>query len=148
MKFVTARATTDSKINAVADLKGKVLATNGLGSGVHMAMTAVLQKAGLQDKRDYTTIEVPFPTMTAILKDGKADLITSLPPFVFASDLRRWRALFLRRKTDLVHLNCPSGWLARALSRKSVLPSLIFLRTIYGRCVGIRIPPTATKPSS
>jgi ABC-type nitrate/sulfonate/bicarbonate transport system substrate-binding protein len=89
----------DSKIDAVADLRGKVLATNGLGSGVHMAMTAVLQKAGLQDKRDYTTIEAPFPTMTAILKEGKADMITSLPPFVFAPDLRAMaRPLFAQKE--------------------------------------------------
>jgi ABC-type nitrate/sulfonate/bicarbonate transport system substrate-binding protein len=102
----------DSKINAVADLKGKVLATNGLGSGVHMAMTAVLQKAGLQDKRDYTTIEVPFPTMTAILKDGKADLITSLPPFVFASDLRTMaRPLFAQK--DGLGTSELSFWVAR-----------------------------------
>ena len=44
----------DSGIATVADLKGKVLATNGVGTGVHMAMRAMLQRSGLQDKRDYT----------------------------------------------------------------------------------------------
>ena len=50
----------DSGIQTVADLKGKVVAVNGLGSGVHMAMTAMLQKHGLQDKRDYIVIEAPL----------------------------------------------------------------------------------------
>ena len=38
-----------------------MLATNGVGTGVHMAMRAMLQRSGLQDKRDYTVIEAPFP---------------------------------------------------------------------------------------
>ena len=112
-----------------------------------MAMTAVLQKAGLQDKRDYTTIEAPFPTMTAILKDRKADLITSLPPFVFGSDLRAMARPLFEQKDGLGTSEL-SFWVAReGFIKKIVLPSLIFLRTTYGRCVGIRIPPTATKPS-
>ena len=65
----------DSNINSVTDLKGKVLATIGIGTGAHTGMLATLQKFGLQDKRDYTVIETPFPTMKGMLKDGKADLI-------------------------------------------------------------------------
>lgn len=102
----------DSKINSVADLKGKVLATNGLGSGVHMAMTAVLKKAGLEDRRDYTMIEASFPTHAAILKEGKADLITSLPPFVFAPDLQAMaRPLFTQK--DGLGTSELSFWTAR-----------------------------------
>ena len=60
----------DSNINSVTDLKGKVLATIGIGTGAHTGMLATLQKFGLQDKRDYTVIETPFPTMKGMLKDG------------------------------------------------------------------------------
>ena len=47
----------DSGINKVEDLKGKVIATNGGGSAVDVAMRAMLKKHGLEEKRDYTMIE-------------------------------------------------------------------------------------------
>jgi NitT/TauT family transport system substrate-binding protein len=71
----------DSGINKIADLKGKVLATNSVGSGIDIAMKAGLKKHGLIDKRDYTVIEAPFPTMPALLKDKKADLVSAVMPF-------------------------------------------------------------------
>lgn len=102
----------DSAIQTIADLKGKVLATNGLGTGVHMAMRAMLQRAGLQDKRDYTVIEVPFPTMKAVLLDGKADLIVSTTPFVFDPELQaKARVLFTQR--DAMGTSELSFWTAR-----------------------------------
>jgi NitT/TauT family transport system substrate-binding protein len=73
----------DSGIKKIEDLKGKVLATNAVGSGIDIAMKAALKKHGLMDKRDYTVIEAPFPTMAAILKDKKADLVPGVPPFSF-----------------------------------------------------------------
>jgi sulfonate transport system substrate-binding protein len=74
---------TDSGINKIEDLKGKVLATNTIGSGIDVAMRAALKKHGLIDKRDYTVIEAPFPTMAAMLKEKKADLVSGVPPFSF-----------------------------------------------------------------
>ena len=71
----------DSGIKTIADLKGKVLATNVIGAGVDIAMKAGLKKHGLIDKRDFTVIEAPFPTMPAILNDKKADLVTAVMPF-------------------------------------------------------------------
>jgi hypothetical protein len=56
----------DSGIKKIEDLKGKVLATNAIGAGVDIAMKAGLKKHGLIDKRDYTVIEAPFPTMPAM----------------------------------------------------------------------------------
>lgn len=73
----------DSGINKIEDLKGKVLATNAQGSGIDIAMKAALKKHGLIDKRDYTVIETPFPTMAAMLRDKKADLVSGVPPFSF-----------------------------------------------------------------
>ena len=57
----------DGPIQKVEDLKGKVVATNAAGSAVDVAMRAMLRKHGLEDKRDYTVIEAPFPTMRAML---------------------------------------------------------------------------------
>jgi NitT/TauT family transport system substrate-binding protein len=71
----------DSGIKRIEDLKGKVLATNLIGTGVDIAMKAGLKKHGLIDKRDYTVIEAPFPTMPAILNEKKADLVAAVMPF-------------------------------------------------------------------
>ena len=71
----------DSDINTIEDLKGKVLATNALGSGIDIAMKAGLKKHGLIDKRDYTVIEAPFPTHPAMLNEKKADLVSAVMPF-------------------------------------------------------------------
>jgi len=46
-----------------------------------MALPAMLAKHHLQDKRDLTIIEVRFPDQKAMLKEGKVDLITAVPPF-------------------------------------------------------------------
>jgi len=73
----------DSGINRIEDLKGKVVATNGLGSGVDLIMRSALRQHGLEDKRDYTVVEAPFPTQKAVLKDRKADLIVTALPFSY-----------------------------------------------------------------
>jgi sulfonate transport system substrate-binding protein len=71
----------DGPIKTVADLKGKVLATNVVGSAVDIAMRAMLRRNGLEANRDYTIIEAPFPAMRAMLAEKKADLISAVPPF-------------------------------------------------------------------
>ncbi len=77
----------DSPINTVEDLKGKVVATVGAGAAVDIAMRAMLKKHGLQDKRDYSAVEVGFPNMQAMLADKKADLVSVVLPFSLNPDL-------------------------------------------------------------
>jgi NitT/TauT family transport system substrate-binding protein len=76
----------DSGINKIEDMKGKVAATNGLGSGVDIIMRAALSSHGLRVTRDYTMIEAPFPTHKAILKERKADLVVGVLPFAYDPD--------------------------------------------------------------
>ena len=71
----------DGPIQKVEDLKGKVLATNGISSSGDMAMRVMLGKHGLDPKKDVSIVEASFPTMKAMLAEKKADLITSIPPF-------------------------------------------------------------------
>src|SRR5262249_15945668 len=71
----------DSGITKIEDLKGKVVASNGAGSAVDVAIRAALKKHGLEEKRDYTMIEAPLPTMAAVLFDKKADLVPMVLPF-------------------------------------------------------------------
>src|ERR1700726_1885522 len=78
----------DGPVKTVADLKGKVLATNAMGSAVDIAMRTMLRKNGLEANKDYTIVEAPFPAMRAVLSEKKADLISAVPPFSIDPQLR------------------------------------------------------------
>jgi len=71
----------DGPVKTIDDLKGKVLATNVIGTGTDIGMRAMLRRHGLEDKRDYTMIEANFANMNALLFEHKADLITSIKFF-------------------------------------------------------------------
>ncbi len=79
----------DGPIHRVEDLKGKVIATNAVGSAVDVAMRAMLRKHGLEDKRDYTVVEAAFPTMRAMLAEKKVDIIPAVLPFSLDPELRK-----------------------------------------------------------
>jgi len=79
----------DGPIKTVADVKGRVVATNAAGSGVDIAMRAMLHKSGLEDKRDYTVIEAPFPAMKAMLAEHKVDLIPGILPFALDPEMAK-----------------------------------------------------------
>jgi sulfonate transport system substrate-binding protein len=78
----------DSSIDKIEDLKGKVIGTNAAGSGIDIAMKAMLHRHGLDDKRDYTTIEAPFPAMAPMLAERKVDMIPGVLPFSLNPALR------------------------------------------------------------
>jgi sulfonate transport system substrate-binding protein len=80
---------TDGPIKSAQDLKGKVVASNAGGSAVDVAMRAMLRKNGLEDKRDYTVLETPFPTMRAMLAEKKVDLVPGVLPFSLDPELRK-----------------------------------------------------------
>jgi sulfonate transport system substrate-binding protein len=71
----------ESPIKTVEDLKGKVLASNGAGGAVDMALRAMLRRHGLEDKRDLTIIEISSPNQRAALAEKKIDLTTTATPF-------------------------------------------------------------------
>jgi sulfonate transport system substrate-binding protein len=102
----------DSPIKRVEDLKGKVLATNAVGSAVDVAMRAMLKQRGLEDKRDYTVVEAAFPTMRAMLAEKKVDLIPGVLPFSNDPELRKIaHPLFLQR--DALGVTQMIVWSAR-----------------------------------
>lgn len=79
----------DGPVHKVEDLKGKVIATNAMGSGVDVALRAMLHKHGLEPNRDYTVVEAPFPGMRAMLAEKKVDLIPSVLPFALDPELKK-----------------------------------------------------------
>ena len=89
----------DSPIKKPEDLKGKVIGTNAAGSAVDVATRAMLRKFGLEDKRDYTVVESPFPAMRAMLAEKKVDLIPGVLPFSLDPELRKIaRVLYTQRE--------------------------------------------------
>src|SRR5262249_27240071 len=88
----------DGPVQKVEDLKGKVIATNAVGSAVDIAMRAMLRKHGLEDKRDYTVVEAQFPTMGAMLAEKKVDLIPGVLPFSYSPEWQKvTRPLFTQK---------------------------------------------------
>jgi NitT/TauT family transport system substrate-binding protein len=71
----------DSGIKSVADLKGKRVGTNAIGSSMDTAMRVITSKQGLKDHRDFTSIEAAFSSMPAMLEEGKIDCGPVLQPF-------------------------------------------------------------------
>jgi sulfonate transport system substrate-binding protein len=84
----------DGPIKKIEDLKGTVVATNAIGSGVDVAMRAMLRKHGLEANRDYTVIEAPFPAMAAMLAEKKVALIPAIVPFALGPQYNSARPLF------------------------------------------------------
>jgi len=72
----------------------------------------MLRKFGLEDKRDYTVVESPFPTMRAMLSEKKVDMIPAVVPFAYDPELRKiGRTLFIQR--DAIGVTDMIVWTAR-----------------------------------
>lgn len=70
----------DSGINKIEDMKGKRIGTNAIGSASDTAIRAMFRAKGMQDKRDFTMVEVAFPNIPPMIDEGKIDLGTVLQP--------------------------------------------------------------------
>ena len=89
-----------------------MIATNAAGSAVDIGSRAMLRKHGLEDKRDYTTVEAPFPTMKAMLGEKKVVMIPNVLPFSFDPELKKIsRPLFTSR--DAIGISQFIVWAAR-----------------------------------
>jgi NitT/TauT family transport system substrate-binding protein len=77
----------DSPIKTIDGLKGKVVATNGIGSGLDIAMRYILKQHNMEDKRDYTDVEINFPNMKPALEGHKVDLVSSILPFMYDPEM-------------------------------------------------------------
>jgi NitT/TauT family transport system substrate-binding protein len=106
----------DSGISKPADLKGKRIATNAIGSASDTALRAMMLKNGLQDRRDYVTIQAAFPSMLALLEQGKVDAAPILMPGLTAAlQNPKYKALFQAKDaqgvSDLVFLIGQQGFI-------------------------------------
>ncbi|MEU6794851.1 ABC transporter substrate-binding protein [Nonomuraea wenchangensis] len=70
-----------SKVRTVAGLKRKRIAVHQLGGLPSLALTAVLERAGLTSE-DVKLIETPYPQMLGGLKQGRYDAALLAEPFI------------------------------------------------------------------
>ncbi|HKF71118.1 MAG TPA: ABC transporter substrate-binding protein [Stellaceae bacterium] len=91
----------ESPIKTIEDLKGKTVASNGIGGATDMGIRALLRQHGLEDKRDYTVVEAQFPSMRATLEERKIDLVGVVPPFAYDPRLKESARVLFRMKDGL-----------------------------------------------
>ena len=70
----------DSRIQSIADLKGKRIGAAPSGSTLETALRIMLIKNGLVAKRDYTLVETNDVSMATLLEEGKIDIGPVLMP--------------------------------------------------------------------
>ena len=91
----------ESPIRTIEDLKGKMVASNGIGGATDMGIRALLRQHGLEEKRDYTLIEAQFPSMRAMLEQRKVDLVGVVPPFAYDPRLKESARVLFHMKEGL-----------------------------------------------
>jgi sulfonate transport system substrate-binding protein len=104
----------DGPVKAIKDLRGRVVAVNVRGGGTDMALRAITRKEGLQEKRDYTELEVAFANMKPVLLDRKADLIGLGVPAMSTDPALRNVASTLFTQRDSLGPTAQVIWVARA----------------------------------
>jgi sulfonate transport system substrate-binding protein len=115
------RVGSDRKIQRIEDLRGKVLTGGGVGTATDMALRYLLRRHGLEDKKDYTSVEVSLPNFAPMLLEGKVDLAPILASYAQDANLNaRTRTLFTQRDafgvTQLSIFVARKGWLDRNAS--------------------------------
>ena len=71
----------ESPIKTIADLKGKTLSINVLGSGIYGPMAILLKQAGVDPAKDVKFVEVGFALSEEALRAGRVDAAAMNQPF-------------------------------------------------------------------
>jgi sulfonate transport system substrate-binding protein len=108
----------DDPIRTVEDLKGKILATSGIGGAMDVPMREMLKKHGLDPMKDVTIVEVSMPNLHVALAEKKVDFITSPLPFSMDPSLRAMaRTLFTQSEaagpTQMILWSARTGFIEK-----------------------------------
>jgi sulfonate transport system substrate-binding protein len=108
----------DGPVKKIEDLKGKVVAINGIGSGQDIFMRVMLRRHGVEVPKDLTLIESNFPSMKAMLEEKKADMVVGVKPFTVDPSFQAIsHPLFTQRdavgSTDFLFLTARTGFIAK-----------------------------------
>ena len=71
----------DSGLNHMADLKGKVIGVNAIGSTADIGTRIMARKSGLNPETDLTIVEARPPFLANMVRDKKIDAATLFQPF-------------------------------------------------------------------
>ncbi|MGZ5837295.1 MAG: ABC transporter substrate-binding protein [Xanthobacteraceae bacterium] len=103
----------DGPVKEIADLKGKSVAVNVRGGGTDMALRAITRKHKLEEKRDFTEVEVAFSNMKATLLEKKVDLVGLGVPAMSADPALRDAARTLFTQRDALGPTAQVIWVGR-----------------------------------
>ena len=78
----------DGGIKKIEDLKGKIIATNSVGSISDMAFRFMMRRHHVDAAKELSFVEISLPNMNAVLLEKKADLIAGVVPFDLDPTLR------------------------------------------------------------
>lgn len=78
----------DAPIQSAADLKGKTVGINVLGSGLYGQLHLFLQQGGLDPKRDIKLVETGFPGSEDALRSGRVDAAVMNQPFAAKAEAK------------------------------------------------------------
>src|ERR1700716_4351107 len=97
----------DSPIKAIADLKGKTLSINTLGSGIYGPMAILLRQNGVDPDKDIKLVEIGFSLSEDALRSGRVDSAVINQPFAARAEakggVRKLFALSEQQK-NIVHI--------------------------------------------
>jgi ABC-type nitrate/sulfonate/bicarbonate transport systems, periplasmic components len=102
----------DSGINSVADLKGKNIGVNSIGSAVDVILRNAIIKAGLDPEKDMNFVEIGFGAMGQALREKKVDLGSMVQPFS-AAEVKQGGVKVLLTAADSVGENSAIAVVAR-----------------------------------
>ena len=103
----------DGPVKTIEDLKGKSVAVNVRGGGTDMALRTITRRHKLEEKRDFTEVEVSFGNMKATLLEKKVDLVGLGVPAMSADPALRAVTHTLFTQRDALGPTAQVIWVAR-----------------------------------
>jgi NitT/TauT family transport system substrate-binding protein/sulfonate transport system substrate-binding protein len=97
----------DSPIKTIADLKGKTLSINTLGSGIYGPLAILLKQHGVDPQKDIKLVEIGFSLSEDALRSGRVDAAVMNQPFAARMEAKGGtRKLFSlsEQQPDIVHI--------------------------------------------
>jgi len=139
----------DSKIQSVADLKGKKIAVNTLTSLGTLTTTAMLADAGMKP-RDVAFTEMPFPEMERRLVERKVDAAWVPEPYLTDAVLHGGVRRFPDDVTARHLAGLPAGgWMATGdWSEKNPVPTYMKIDPATAGKTSLSTYPTAVDPQA
>src|SRR3954462_12642858 len=78
----------DSPIKTIADLKGKTIGISVIGGGTYGPFAMLLQKNGIDPKKDIKLVEVGFAVSEDALRQGRVDAVNMNQPFAARAEAK------------------------------------------------------------